>query len=375
MNQAVETEQFKTSKKASKAEIARSMRDKFFIISMEKWEKLYSIRPSINDMASYLVLACGTGADHKTTSWSAGAVYSHAGISPGPATKSIMRLEWRGFIATNKAAKKNTFPVYKIAFDKNPKTDKAGDNIYIPCGVVVGVDGEKSPLERLVDEQNLELLYLFIRLYAFQDKELDVINPNIVSSLINDNNHSQAMVTYNESGLLNLWVAGEFPSESAYVKSDFYDFNKSLITRSYFNTEQGEEQEETGVWAFLNTLKKLGLIESSYLVSRGDESNLSTFDPVFEITRTKQDALLDALQNIADEKGKLNGGGELEFSNTRDGMYGFFFIAPASYKKLHIHCFLKMRYRTNKGASKVKYALQNKYENEVNFLIKKIRDN
>ena len=117
------------------------------------------------------------------------------------------------------------------------------------------------------------------------------------------------------------------------------------------------------------------MIENSLIVGRGDQSDLSTFDPVFEITRTKQEAILDILQKIADETGKLHVGGEMEFQSIREGMYGLYLIAPASYKKLHVHRFIKLRYRTNKGASKVKYAMQNKYENEVNFLINKILKN
>lgn len=375
MNQAVKKEQVAASKKLTKAEIAKSMRDSFFVISSKKWDSLYYKGASIIDMASYLVLACGTGADHKTTSWSAKAIYQHAGISPRPATKSIMHLDRDGFIDTKKPAKQGVFPVYKIRFDKNPKIDKDGDNIYIPAGVVTGVDGEKSPLERLVNAQDQLLLYLFIRLYAFQDKELDAIDPGIASSIICSEPVEPPIVVYNESNLINLWTTGESISLTAYPKSDFFDFNRNLFTRTRLDSDEDEYEDEIGVWAFFNTLKYLGLVEYRYVVSRGDSCTLDTFDPVFEITKTKQQACVDALEKIADEKGKLNGGGEKEFEFTRGGLNGIFFVAPAAYKKLHIQILIKLRYRTNKGASKVKYALQNKYEKDLNLLFQKVSGN
>lgn len=372
MNQAVKTESVKKSSTLGQKG--------FFVISSEKWDKLFLLHKaekiSIADMAAYLVLACGTGADHKTTSWSAGAVYSHAGISPGPATRSIMHLEQYGFIDTKKAAKKNTLPVYKIAFDKNPKTDKAGDNIYIPSGVVVGVSGEKSPLERLVNEQDELLLYLFIRLYAFQNKELDVISPGIISTLLNGKDIAPPEISFNESNLLNLWAYPDIAIESIWARSatNFFDFDKNVFTKKSFDPEN-EDGEETGIYAFFERLNEIGLIKKCFIVSRGDKSTLDTFDPVFEITKSKQSSLVDMLCIIADEQGKLRENGEVAFQDIKDCIAGKFFVAPASYKKLHIHGFYQMRYRTDKGASKVKYAMQNKYENEVNFLINKIREN
>lgn len=93
-------------------------------------------------------------------------------------------------------------------------------------------------------------------------------------------------------------------------------------------------------------------------MSRGDESN---FYPLLIQYLKSQEPnklhFLTFLQNIADEKGKLNGGGVPEFSNIRDGMYGFFFIAPASYKKLHIHCFLKWDIEPTKVHPKLNNAI------------------
>lgn len=366
MNQAVKTESVKKSSTLGQKG--------FFVISSEKWDTLRRVRASVNEMASYLVLACGTGADHKTTSWSAGAIYKYAGISPRTATKAIMGLHRYNIVETKKAAKKSSFPVYKLCFDYNPKTNKENDNIYIPSGVVVGVSGEKSPLERLVNEQDELLLYLFIRLYAFQNKELDVISPGIISTLLNGKDIEPPEISFNESNLLNLWAYPDIAIESIWARSatNFFDFNKNIFTKKSFDPEN-EDGEETGIFAFFERLNEIGLIKKCFIVSRGDKSTLDTFDPVFEITKSKQSSLVDMLCIIADEQGKLRENGEVAFQDIKDCIAGKFFVAPASYKKLHIHGFYQMRYRTDKGASKVKYAMQKKYENEVNILINKIR--
>ena len=146
----------------------KQARDGFFIISMSAWEGLFDVAlnnvsesEAVRVMAAYLTLCCGSGGDHKTTSWSAGAIRKYAGISQRPAERAIKLLESFYHIDTVKKAEKNKLPIYKIDFaDNNPK-EQSTDNIFVPNGIVTGVNGEDSPLKRLVRYQDPYILYLF----------------------------------------------------------------------------------------------------------------------------------------------------------------------------------------------------------------------
>lgn len=83
----------------------------------------------------------------------------------------------------------------------------------------MGVNGELTAINRLYLEGNPHLLYLFIRLYAFQYKTLDIIDPNLVSSLIvtytENTPQPYTQLLYNESGYLNVWGVSNFFTSSA----------------------------------------------------------------------------------------------------------------------------------------------------------------
>lgn len=373
MNQAVKTEQIEKAEKQKKAQ------REFFVISKAKWEYLFEITASINEMASYLVLACGTGADHKTTSWSAGAIYQYAGISPKAATKAIMRLELCNAIEVKKAAQKSKFPIYKIRFNENPKKDPNGDNIYIPSGVVKGISGEDSPLKRLVNYQNMELLYLFIRLYAFQDKSFDCISPELISSVLKDPKGVPLDVEYDESGLLELY---SFPSNHLQLqmkpKTSFHNFIGYTVQNvcddpfyyEYMDSE-GEHQEKWGVQGFICHLNKLGLIQPTYFICRGDYSEADAMDVICEADNQQQINFVQAIADLHTTKTRGDFIYSMDYVRGPDNIFTFA-VLPSKYKKVHAHKVYKMTYRTPHGASKYFYANQFKYINEVKGLLAKV---
>lgn len=372
MNQAVKTESVKKSSTLGQKG--------FFVISSEKWDKLFLLQKaekiSIADMAAYLVLACGTGADHKTTSWSAGAVYSHAGISPRPATKSIDRLAAYDFIEISKAAQKNKFPVYKLVFKNDPKKESNQDNIYIPSGVVTGVSGEDSPLKRLVNRQNPHLLYLFIRLYAFQDKFLDCIDLKLVSSTLNGNSGCFIESDYNEGGLLKVYGnTGDETGLSAKFKSEFYNFGQpesdDYENPFYFcESSDDGDSEHTGVWGFYCNLFRLGLIQQCAFACRGTFESPDDLDVICELEKSKQIQFLREIQAIAETKTNT-------FLYDADSIASMpettVAILPAKYENVHIQRGYKMTYRTKVGASKAGFLRQKDYDQEILFLLNKIR--
>lgn len=335
----------------------KQARDGFFVISMEAWEGLFECAMSngseseaVRAMAAYLTLCCGSGGDHKTTSWSAGAIRKYAGISQRPAERAIKLLESLGHIDTVKKAEKNKLPIYKIDFaDNNPK-EQSTDNIFVPNGVVTGVNGEDSPLKRLVKYQDPYVLYLFIRLYGFQDKYLDVIEPSIVSTAINKDNDLDAMEVYNEQGLLKIWATEEKSKESAYAVTKFYNFN----THDDNDDERFycERTENDSIFGFLSILRSLGLLSNVTYACNGDRAyRADEIDFICEVGTEKQKALAGAIGDL----------GELKHSNIGEELpyYEHYVVLPSTYRKVHFQTFYQLRYRTKLGEARNRYSEEN----------------
>lgn len=333
----------------------KQARDGFFVISMTAWENLFngamrdvSESEAVRTMAAYLTLCCGTGGDHKTTSWSAGAIRKYAGISQRPAERAIYRLELHGCINTIKKPEKNKLPTYKINFfDNNPK-EQSTDNIFVPNGVVTGVNGEESPLKRLVKYQDPYVLYLFIRLYGFQDKYLDVIEPSILSTAIEKDNDLDAMEIYNEQGLLKIWVTEDKSNLSAYPVSEFYDFKSHDDDERFLD----ERTEKTGLWGFFYILKGLGLLNEVTYACNGDRAyRADEIDFICEVGTEKQKALAGAIGDL----------GELKHSSIGEELpyYEHYVVLPSTYRKIHFQTFYQLRYRTKLGEARNRYSEEN----------------
>lgn len=333
----------------------KQARDGFFVISMTAWENLFngamrdvSESEAVRTMAAYLTLCCGTGGDHKTTSWSAGAIRKYAGISQRPAERAIYRLELHGCINTIKKPEKNKLPAYKINFfDNNPK-EQSSDNIFVPNGVVTGVNGEESPLKRLAKYQDPYVLYLFIRLYGFQDKYLDVIEPSILSTAIEAGNNLDAMEIYNEQGLLKIWATEDESSLSAYPTSNFYDFKSHDDDERFFD----ERTEKTGLWGFFYILKGLGLLNEVTYACNGDRAyRADEIDFICEVGTEKQKALAGVIGEL----------GELKHSSIGEELpyYEHYVVLPSTYRKIHFQTFFQLRYRTKLGEARNRYSEEN----------------
>src|SRR5271154_4707137 len=81
---------------SSDAVSKKSHGGEFFAIDSGIWAKLTAA--GMNEAVAYLVLACGTGRDNRTTSWSSQALHNYAGISWENGRAAIERLAKRGLI-------------------------------------------------------------------------------------------------------------------------------------------------------------------------------------------------------------------------------------------------------------------------------------
>src|SRR3954471_5183451 len=75
-------------------------RGDFFAIDRRVWATVCKAR-DINQGVAYLILARGTGPDHRSTGWSANAIEDRTGISRGLAKKAIADLVERGVVKDN----------------------------------------------------------------------------------------------------------------------------------------------------------------------------------------------------------------------------------------------------------------------------------
>ena len=68
----------------------------FFAVDGRTWPKLTTL--GMNEAVAYLVLAQGTGANHKATSWSVNSLKTYAGISWERGKAAIENLKREGFL-------------------------------------------------------------------------------------------------------------------------------------------------------------------------------------------------------------------------------------------------------------------------------------
>ena len=340
----------------------------FFIIDIETWQNIYDdISNSLNTgylndtkatriLASYLVLACGTGGDNVTSRWSATSCQKYAGFSIQTGKVAIEYLEQLGHISIapkKKATSKNN--TYKLT------KPKQGNEIYIPKSLIMGVNGEITAINRLYLESNPHLLYLFIRLYAFQYKTLDIIDPNLVSSLLLDNEREYPEIVYNESGRLNVWGISDFWRLSAKHTTNFFNFKSYPL---YF-----KHRDEIGVWAFYHKLASLGLIQQVTYACVGDDySDPNEIDPICEIDSLTQQHfgfLLGCLseQYASDDKQML---WKSVISNNEQLV-----VLPSNYQKVHFAKFYRLTYRTKLGDN-LRFEQERKINRTVNDAFKSL---
>lgn len=338
----------------------------FFIIDIETWKTIYGDllhllnTRHLNDvkatriLATYLVLACGTGGDNVTSRWSATACYKYAGFSVQTAKLAIEYLENLGHISikekTTEVISKN--PTYKLT------KPMKGNEIFIPKSLIMGATKEITPIGRLYMEGNPHLLYLFIRLYAFQYKTLDIIDPSLVSSLLHTNEDHSArthpVIVYNESKKLNVWATNDAIVLTAKHTSNFFNF-KQLPNAFKYN-------DNLGVWAFYFKIISLGLLHPvSYACigdSYSDPEEIDTICELDTITQKHFQFLLECIsEQYANDNKKILWHSVVANSN-------LIAVLPSSYQKVHFAVFYRLRYRTKLGDK-----LRFEQERKVNLLI------
>lgn len=137
----------------------------------------------MNPAVAYLVMARGTGGDHRTTSWSVHAIETHTGISRDRAKVAVKALVSAGLVEIERTGTKPRYsivPAYAVegcrAFDEERALDRLfgvkveplKNWVWLPNLLVDGPSEPFPPVERVRRTGQIEVLRIFVDLYAEQ---------------------------------------------------------------------------------------------------------------------------------------------------------------------------------------------------------------
>lgn len=219
------------------------MRGNFFAVDRSTWGKVCDL--GINAAAAFLVLACGTGADNRFTSWSTQALHRYAGISWEHGKKSIGKLIDSGLL---RRAEGHTLekPRYELLSAK-PKKAKSGAEslIWVPNSIVTGTGkGEDSPVRRLRSAGDVWALRLFVDLYHAQNLRDDGgVSPNVIRQCYEGKR-------VGEHGIYIVWGF-----RSTAILSASWDGPLAA-----HRSRRGEPGENHPVWESVRLLQNMGLL-------------------------------------------------------------------------------------------------------------------
>lgn len=194
-------------------------------------------------LATYLVIASGSGRGNTTTKWSAHSVEKRAGIGFLRAQSAVKLLCDTGIIAELPTSTRRK-PHYHLtnAVAGTPQEE----DIWLPCSVIDGADGEVAPLRRLRQCQDVLLLRLYIKLYQAQSL---IGEGGIPREIIRGIFRKQIYAKYSTTNFLG------FSDEELVIEADHPLLSAHSGTCGASGFRSGEDR--------LRTIMEMGLLEKS----------------------------------------------------------------------------------------------------------------
>lgn len=238
---------------------------RFFVLDKAQWERLFSVPTThrMNLALAYLVLLAGTGADHRLTKWSTGAVSEHTGMRKDAARHAIGELI-AGKLIERAETSTPAFPHYNVLPPKPPaKGEPEPTPIFLPVGLVTGLTGaDTSMLCRMRETGDVLALRLLIDLYG----EVTLDAPYAVSiaklrTYPADREAEKAL----EMGAHAIWELPQTNMMEAHLDMKRYE----------------EKGEKRGFWNRIEKLEKVGATyREPWLCSNSGKDA----DPIFPLT-------------------------------------------------------------------------------------------
>ncbi len=214
----------------------------FFAIDRGTWSALCD--RDMNLAAAYLVLACGTGRDNRTTSWSANSLHEHCGITWERAKTAIDDLIHDGFVS-RAAGHSSSRPRYELLSPgtSDEVNDNSGPIIWLPNSIVMGTGkGETAPVHRLRSAGDILAMRLFVEMYHAQNLRDDGgISPRIIRA-----NYERSYV--GEQGAYAVW-GFKFAQQQIFWKGPLGAHEASPNVAG-----------QHPVWISIGLLEKMGLL-------------------------------------------------------------------------------------------------------------------
>ena len=137
-------------------------RGDFFAVDRRAWSAVFE-QTGFNGAIAYLILARGSLADMRTTSWSAEAINQRTKLNWRQAKEAIERLVNAALIRQDKGGSKPRYFILPLQSEAEPEW------IWLPNTLVDGIDGEPAPIEMVRQSGRPAALRLLIDLYGAQE--------------------------------------------------------------------------------------------------------------------------------------------------------------------------------------------------------------
>lgn len=319
------------------------MTGKFFRIDREVWAEVAVL--GLNPATAYLVLACGTGRDNQTTSWSVNSIENYAGMGRTRARKAIEALIELGAVSQVKDGASPKYflePLAKLnRKDPKPLFVKQSEDeqwIWMPNAIVVGAKGEMPPLAKIRSLQDIRTLQLFVALYGCHEL---AENGGVHWRTIRQK-YERKRIT--ERGIWNIWGFNAKDVEVFLDKKIYKIFQPSKI--NYFGTRRKTEGGSTNIsklhfWASWNQLKRAGLVQIVPHLVEADNSEASVLFPCpgrHDDGEELEKELGERAERAAD---RLLG----DSLGLRMEDYDFVLPVPEGYPKVEMVGIIRLRYR------------------------------
>ena len=220
----------------------------FFRISSENIGQLYKQGADALTLCAYLVIACGTGRDNATSTWSAEAVRKYVGCRPGTAKLAIEKLIEMGCIALHQERTKPGRPVYVLLNSSASTTQE----IWLPNALVRGATDEAPyPLATLREGGDPLRVRLLLDMYAAHELlDSGGVDVELIQARFND-----------------VEALGQKNGATAFRFSDGkYSADKAL---SEPHGEHVGGSVPAAFWERFRTLRSLGFIEEVFVLLDG----------------------------------------------------------------------------------------------------------
>lgn len=134
-----------------------NINSRFFKVDLQACRSACAL--GTNQAAAYLVLASGTGADHRTTAWSAKAVYERTGMHGTKAKEAILQLADAGLL---RVVRDGTRPLYEL----NAFHDLAPEEAWLPQAFVGAASDSTSAIRFFRRQRSTGPLLAMLDIYG-----------------------------------------------------------------------------------------------------------------------------------------------------------------------------------------------------------------